>query len=86
MGVDFKDMARIQSGLRFTVTGNTYPVKEILKNFKCRWDGDERLWRGNLNRPLLVEMTDRILEDAFPAEIQIVIERNEDGKKETINL
>jgi hypothetical protein len=27
-----------------TITGNTYPVKEILKSFGCRWDGQKKAW------------------------------------------
>ena len=32
------------SGGNTYITGNTYPVKEILKSLGCRWDGQKKAW------------------------------------------
>jgi hypothetical protein len=86
VGVDFKDMTRINRGLPLTISGNTFPVKEVLKNYGCQWDPQQGIWRGNLSRSALMGMVDRILLDKCPAGIEIIIPKGEDGKKETIKL
>lgn len=37
-------MPEPSGGKRFELTGNTYPVKETLKEVGFKWDGDDKLW------------------------------------------
>lgn len=86
MGIDFDWLLRYKGKLEFIIQGNTFPVKEVLKDYHCQWDPEQGQWNGKLSRNDMNLMIERILQDACPAGIKIIIAKNEKGKKEGINL
>ena len=45
-----KEAARVFSGLvrnALTVTGNTYPVRSMMREFGLVWDRDNKAWTGS---------------------------------------
>jgi len=48
-----------REGEKIIVSGDTYPIKEILKLYKLRWDPKRRVWyKDEMSEERLLEMID----------------------------